>query len=173
MLIPLTAATSEPVTVAEAKAHLRLTHASDDGLIGRQIAAAREYVELTTGRALATATYRLVQSQFDNPVELPLWPVSAVSSVSYVDASNVRIVLAAPSYLFDPDRRTLSAVSAWPYGTSVNIEFATAPALIPEGLKSAILLRVQAEYEANAEDAVKLRDAAHALAWPFRLNLGV
>ncbi|MDQ3039400.1 MAG: head-tail connector protein, partial [Pseudomonadota bacterium] len=120
MLIPLTAATTEPVSLAEAKAHLRLTHASDDVLLGRQITSARQYVELATGRALAAATYRLVQSAFDNPVELPLWPVSAVTAVSYLDEGNVRIVLSAPSYLFDADRRTLAAVASWPYGTSVN-----------------------------------------------------
>lgn len=175
MLIQLAAATSEPVSVAEAKAHLRQTQSSDDVLIGRQITAAREFIERFTGRALAAATYRYTAPDFllGYPVQLPLWPISAVSSVSYLDSEDARIVVDAGDYLFDADRSTIAPGAYWPAPAySVNIAFATAPAFIPEGLKSAILARVQAEYEAQPEEAEKLRAASESLAWPFRMGLG-
>lgn len=173
MLTLLTAATTEPVSLAEAKAHLRTTHDADDGLITRQIVAAREHIELITGVALAAATYRYVADCFRSVDSLPLWPVSEVSSVSYLDSSRTRIVVDPAEYIVDLDRLTIAPVASWPWATSVNIEFSTAPALVPESLKSAILLRVQAEYEADPEEAEKLRDASTALAWPKRRNLGV
>lgn len=57
MLRVTTAATAEPVTLAEAKQHLYVTHNSDDALIGAFITAARETVERQTAYALATASY--------------------------------------------------------------------------------------------------------------------
>lgn len=174
MLIPLTAATTEPVTLAEAKAHLRMIHTADDALITRQIRAAREHVELTTGVALAAATWRMTEYSFQNPFVIPFAPVATVSAVSYMDASGARVVIAPAEYRFDPDRVSVAPVASWPsWATAVNVDFTTAPGLVPEALKSAILLRVQAEYESEPDDADKLRMASHYIAWPFRRNLGV
>lgn len=53
------------------------------------------------------------------------------------------------------------------------ITFQTAPGIVPEALRSAILLRVQAEIDADPEEADVLRNAAHNLAHLYRRNLGV
>ena len=50
---------AEPVTLAEAKDHLRLQHASEDELLAGLIRAAREDVERATGMALIDQTWRL------------------------------------------------------------------------------------------------------------------
>lgn len=54
---------SEPVTLAEAKLFLRVTHDAEDDLIATLIAASKERVEQATGLTLdetASATLRLV-----------------------------------------------------------------------------------------------------------------
>lgn len=170
MLIPVTPATTEPVTLVEAKAHLRMIHDSDDALIGRQITAAREEVERVTGRALAAATYRWLSIVPSKDMSLPLWPVTAVSAASYLDGGGDRV--AVTDYTLDLDRALLTY--QWPIlATAVNVEFDVAPDHIPEALKSSILLLVQAEYEGSPADALLLRERAYAIAWTHRLNLGV
>lgn len=45
---------TEPVTLEDVKAHLRLDHESEDELLNSLIAAAREYLEQQTQLALMT-----------------------------------------------------------------------------------------------------------------------
>lgn len=174
MRITVTPPDTEAVTLTEAKEHLRVIHDADDALIGRLITAAREHVENETGRALVAATYRQRFAMFDRPLWLPLWPVAEVMSVSYVGADGVRMTVDPTAYAVEADWSTVHSVSAWPSpATSVAVEFTTAPGEVPEGLKTAILLRVQADYEATPEDGERLRDAARNVAFPYRVNLGV
>jgi uncharacterized phiE125 gp8 family phage protein len=51
---------AEPVTLAEAKAHLRLADSSEDDLLTGLIRAARQDVERATGMALIDQHWRLV-----------------------------------------------------------------------------------------------------------------
>ena len=51
---------AEPVTLAEAKQHLRVEHDDDDDIIQALIAGSRIHVETQTRRALITQTWRLV-----------------------------------------------------------------------------------------------------------------
>ena len=54
----VTAPTEEPVSLAEAKLHLRVDYTNDDVLIGALITAARQHAENDTRRALVTQTWR-------------------------------------------------------------------------------------------------------------------
>jgi uncharacterized phiE125 gp8 family phage protein len=173
MLITVTAATVEPVTLAQAKAHLRVMQDFDDELIATQISAARERVELNTGRALAAATYRLAVPGSCSTVHLPLFPVATVTEVSYLGTGDVRIVVDPASYYTDSNRSTLTLARS--ISTSaVNVTFTTAPAVIPAALKAAILLIVADLYE-HAEEGAEVGDnpAVERLITPYRLNLGV
>src|SRR4029079_17469588 len=51
----------EPVTLAEAKAYLRVEHDDDDDVIAALIAGARVHVEAQTRRALITQSWRIVR----------------------------------------------------------------------------------------------------------------
>jgi uncharacterized phiE125 gp8 family phage protein len=173
MLITVTAATVEPVTLAEAKAHLRVIDDSDDAMIGGMITSAREVVEASTGRALAAASYRWASERsIEVATRLPLWPISAVTAVSYLDGEVRRAV---DDYTVDLDRSML--VLASPSGTALNVEFDTTPEQIPAALKAAILLLVGDLYE-NAEATfvgtiVAENPTVRRLIWPHRVNLGV
>lgn len=166
MLITVTAATVEPVTVEEAKADLRLTHSADDALIARQIASARSTVESWTGLALAAATYQQTFGDTCGPVELPLLPAT-VGEVTYID-DDARVPFAD----YTADEIVGLVAFDGSQLTSVVVQFTTVPADISEPLKTAILLLVRAEYEAAPDDAEKLRDAALRTAYPYRRNLG-
>ena len=48
---------TEPVTLAEAKLHLRVEHSDEDAYIGGLISAAREYAESFTNRLIAPRVY--------------------------------------------------------------------------------------------------------------------
>ncbi len=63
----VTAPTEEPVSLAEAKLHLRVDYSNDDVLIGALITAARQHAENDTRRALVTQTWRQVLDQFPAP----------------------------------------------------------------------------------------------------------
>ena len=58
--ILLTAPAAEPLSVAEAKAFLRVEHDDDDAMIASLIAAARNHVEALTRCGLITQTWRIV-----------------------------------------------------------------------------------------------------------------
>lgn len=172
MLITVTAATVEPVTLAQAKAHLQVIHDADDDKIEAKIREAREYVELHTGRALADASYRWASIGHYTRLSLPLWPVT-VTEVSYLDANDVRQVLAPASYTFDADRNWIVPEGVY---RSVNVAFDTVAGVVPETLKAAIKLIVADLYEnteAGTERALAENPAVQRLIWLNRLNLGV
>lgn len=57
----------EPLTLAEAKAHLRVDFVEDDTLISALIVAARQRAEVITRRALITQSWQLVLDAFPVP----------------------------------------------------------------------------------------------------------
>ena len=58
------------MTLAEAKAYLRVEHDDDDDVIAALIAGARVHVEAQTRRALITQSWRLIRDA---------WPATAAS----------------------------------------------------------------------------------------------
>lgn len=163
MLITITPATVEPVTMTEAKEHLRVTHDEDDDLIERLITGAREFVEQQTGRALAAASYRYTGTL----KLLPLVPAE-VTSVEALQSDGVTWDADA-DVAYDADRNLLTGTTRCQH----KVEFTTDPGEVPQALKDAILLRVQAGYDGENGSAERYRDAAVTLAWPYRMNLGV
>lgn len=111
----VTAATGEQITLAEAKNHLKLddygSPAShpDDTLIEGLITAAREWAENYTGRAIVPQTFELVMSRFPtkqctgigDEIPLPMAPIVAVSSVTYLDGAGASQTVATSDYTVD------------------------------------------------------------------------
>jgi hypothetical protein len=74
------AADTEPVTLAEAKLHLRADGGDSDTLISALITAAREVVERQTGYALAATSYEWTP-EGDRTEPLPILPGTVTSGL--------------------------------------------------------------------------------------------
>ncbi len=144
----------EPVTLVEAKAHLRVTHADDDDYIGKLIAAARRQVEMRTGLRLMSQVWRVFFDAWpENGVLcLPLSPLISVNELKILDADDVSVTVDPAHYVVDvatsrlalrPGRsvprvsRTLGGVQLL-----VTAGFGASAANVPQELKQAVLLIV-------------------------------
>lgn len=90
---------AEPVTLTEAKAHLRVTGTDDDTILAVYIKAARVRAEMFTRRAFVTQTLRLRLGVFPGErfIELPRPPLASVTSLKYYDSDNVQQTVDAAS----------------------------------------------------------------------------
>lgn len=89
----VTAPTAEPFTLAEAKAHLRVSSTSEDALITRLIKGVREDTENYLCRALLTQTWEVRFNQFPpnwvRSFELPYPKLQSVTHIQYRDGDGV------------------------------------------------------------------------------------
>ena len=148
----------EPVSLAEAKEHLRVGHESEDELIAGLIRTARQEVERATGTALISQSWRLVLDDWpgEDTVLLRRDPVREILSITIFDADGAGSVLAPGHYQLDgfsaPARLFLRKRPA--PGLELNgIEidflagFGEAGTDVPDLLKRAILMLAAHWYE--------------------------
>ncbi len=100
---------AEPVTLAEAKAHLRVDSSDEDALIAAMISAAREAAEHETGRTFVSTPWRLTLDQFPTSIALPMPRVTAVTQIHYVDGDGITQALNPAGYQLIAD----SEYEAW------------------------------------------------------------
>lgn len=82
-----TDATTEPVTLAQMKAHLRFTWNNEDDLIATLITACRRHLEDYAGRAFITQTWTLKLDSFPCVIEVPRPPFIGITSFTYIDTN--------------------------------------------------------------------------------------
>ncbi|WP_020467878.1 head-tail connector protein [Zavarzinella formosa] len=131
---------SDPVTLAEAKAWLRIDTTDEDALLAQLISAATDTAEQHTRRSLITRTLRLTLDQtcndlyrdlgegvYDLPstflygglprvIELPKGPVQSITSVTTFDPDNASAVYSPSNYTLNTDgtRLSLNQDAVWP-----------------------------------------------------------
>lgn len=137
-LVRTTEPASEPVSLSEAKAHLRVGVSDDDSLISGLIVAARNAAETYTRRSLITQGWTLWLDQFPasdldwwdgmregasaitvrRHIMLPRSPLQSVVSVTTYDDADTGTVMAASQYFVDtaavPGRLALRNNAVWP-----------------------------------------------------------
>jgi uncharacterized phiE125 gp8 family phage protein len=90
-----------PVSLAEAKLHMRVDHNDDDALIAGLIGGATQYLDGWTGvlgACLVEQTWRQDFDCFDRNLYLPLGPVIDVSSITWRDTAGVESAVSTAVY---------------------------------------------------------------------------
>ncbi|MDX0597152.1 phage gp6-like head-tail connector protein [Sinorhizobium medicae] len=154
-LVRTVAPAGPAVTLAEAKRHLRVFHDDDDADITSMIAAAEASIEGANGVgiALLSQTWRLSLDHFPYQIIVPLGPVTAVTSVTYRDGSDVE--QSVPGLRYDLDQQPLriwpARDASWPSVAcepgAVKITFECGYQTLPQDLRWALLLLVGHFYE--------------------------
>ena len=96
----------EPVSLAEAKAFLKVDGSAEDGLITTLIGAARLHVEGVTGKALLAQSWRVVLDDWpeNGVVKLPVSPLISVTGIVATDDHGGSHDIALAQFLSEPDR---------------------------------------------------------------------
>ena len=180
-----TVPTEEPVTLGEAKLHLRVDGSDDDDLITALIKAARDQCEAFTRRQFVTATYEYTLDGFSGFIPLPRPPLDDVNSIAYVDSDGDDQTVDSGDYDVVTDTVIGYVQPAygevWPnvrgHTNDITIDYDAgygAASAVPDTLKAAIKLLVGHLYE-NREAVVvgttvsKLPLAVESLLWPYRV----
>jgi len=163
----------EPVTVAEAKKHLRLTLNDDDSLIANAITAARQAVERDTGKSLITQTWRLKMDMWPtNGITLFHGPVQSVTSVTYVNDAGSSTTWNSSEYDVLSDGIPGHIHPAWNYDwpevrgdyKGISVVYVTGygdtGSSVPYELRQAVLLRLEMFYDGENQQLV---DAYHRI----------
>ena len=191
-LIKTTQPSSEPISLPEARLHLRLdafgsppSH-PDDSLVETLISAARESAEQYTGVTISQADYEVKNDITNDQLSLQTYPVTAIASVTYEDGDGTTQTVDPDDYSLDNFQRparliftgnvpnrvmTVKFTAGYTDGQSPN------PYPTPAGVKAAILLMLGNLYE-NRESVSSVQSyerpqSATYLLTPHRINMGL
>jgi len=112
------AASTDILTTAEAKTHLRVTHSAEDTYIGTLIKVATTFAEKYCASAFVDTTYKMTMENWQDvfvsnstpvggfyspytglsQILLPKSPISSVSSITYYDTDNAQQTWASSNY---------------------------------------------------------------------------
>lgn len=155
-----------PVSLLEAKAHLRVDFNDEDTLISLCIDKAVAAIDgpFGIGRCMVTQSWLLSLDCFpEYEICIPLGPVASITSIKYLDSAGVEQTLAPSSYWpslkCEPATVSPAYGATWPIHRampgSVKIEFVagTAAASVPADLRAAVLLLIGHYYDHRAAAA--------------------
>lgn len=177
----------EPVTVAEAKAHLRIDGTAEDILIASLILTSRLHVEAALDLALVNQSWTLMLDKWPRetaPVEIPMSPLQSIDAVRVKNASGTAIAVSSSTYLVDiasrPARLVWNGAPRPDPGIAANgIEidfsagFGATAGSVPAPLRHAVLLLTAHWYEHRdpvevGSDAARIPAVISELIQPFR-----
>ncbi len=159
-LVMRTGPAEEPLSVEEAKAHLRIDGTAEDTLIASLILTSRLHIEAALGLALIAQGWTLVLDQWpkDGTVKIPMRPVLGVGEVRVFDRDGNASVVPASDYQGDvvnTPARIVSNGAGWPApgqkinGIEIDFEagYGAGAADVPAPIKQALLMLVAHWYE--------------------------
>jgi uncharacterized phiE125 gp8 family phage protein len=177
----------EPVSLAKAKAYLRVEHGDDDDTIVALIAGARIHVEAQTCRALITQTWRLSRDSWPASARIAVLPAPLRELAAVQIYKSDGATQAIDPDVFAIDKASAPAVLAFERGAlpapgrivggielDVEVGYGDAPSNVPEPLRHAIRVLVAHWYEnrgliAAGQSVAVLPDGVNALIKPYRV----
>lgn len=181
----VTAAASEPITLAEAKNFLRVDTSDDDDLINVLITAARQLCEEYTRRILVTSTIDEYFDQFpknkwnglSNVIYLSRGPVASVTSVKYVDEIGSEETIGAANYVVDTisEPARIESTAGWFAAAGVVnqviVRYVVGSGVsdIPKPLIQGMLLVISDLYDQRGDRVKRLPTASEYLWNPYRI----
>ncbi len=160
-----TAATTEPVTLVEAKLHLRVDISTDDDLITSLIKVARDWCENYQNRAYISQTITAKFDRFPTIIRLPRSPLISVTSIAYIDSAGDSQTIDSSVYEVDttsePGLVTLAFNQLWPSTRRIHhaitvvykAGFGADATAVPDRIKAAMKLVIGHLYEHREEDS--------------------
>ncbi|WP_430229916.1 head-tail connector protein [Nitrosomonas communis] len=183
----ITGPASEPLTLPEAKAHLRVTSNAEDALITDQITVVREQCEgVLRRRKLISQSWQLTLDDFDDRITIPMVGVTSITSIKYDDPNGIEQTIASSDYVLknnsddDPPKIVESNGYTWPdvHDSIDNVRivfvcgYANAAA-VPAALKKWMLLQIGHWYNnresVNIGNIVTRLDYVDSLLDPYRV----
>ncbi len=152
---------AEPVSVADAKAHMRIDSTAEDTLIASLIVTSRLHIEAALGLALLTQAWSYFVDAWPRSREivLPLKPVQSITTVRVWAQDGTSQILSADAYTLDgdgkPPRLVLSRSAAPPApgrsASGIEIAFSAgygdAGTDVPAPIRQALVLLVAHWFE--------------------------
>jgi uncharacterized phiE125 gp8 family phage protein len=119
----ITAPILEPLTLTQAKEHLRVDYTDDDTYITALITVARRYCENYQNRAYITQTWEVTFDSFpQTPFDVPKPPLQSITSIKYYDTTDTENTYSSSNYYVDTysqrGRVSLNHSITWP-GTTL------------------------------------------------------
>ncbi len=135
----------EPVSLSEAKAHMRVDMADEDTLIGTLIVAARVAAETEIRRVMISQSWRaFIEIWPAEGIGLPVQPALSVEAVRAIDGDGVATVLDSADYTFDVADGTVDLVNPIAGTAHYEVDFTAGYGAtgtdVPEPLRQAILM---------------------------------
>lgn len=193
----ITPTTAEPVTLQEAKSHLRIDFTDDDSYILGLISAARGYAEGIQKRSIGVQTLELNLDEFpvtssrtygyfygygmgkagiygSGAIQLHSGPVQSVVSVKYTQSDGSAVTMVEGTDYLLNSRDQVVPVSTWPVvnlisADAIKIQYTAGYNICPPATKQAILLMVGHFYE-NREAVVVTSSRSGASELPLAVQ---
>ena len=173
----------EPISLAEAKLHLRVDGNEEDALLTALITAARLRVENYVKRAFISQTWEMILDEAKAEIEIPLPPLHAVTRIRVIAEDGTETTVDAGTYIVDrgegqPGRVRLKSGYSWPthrnfasFIITFEAGYGDAAENVPGPIREAIKHLIAQAYENRGDTKAEeeMPAIAATLLWPYRI----
>jgi uncharacterized phiE125 gp8 family phage protein len=177
----VTAPTTEPLTLSDAKLYMHIDHTDEDSMIQSFITASRDYIETFTRRTLPITEWELILDSFPEKIVVPKPPLQSVTSITYKNKDGSTTTMSETDYIVDDESEPGKIIPAdsWPdvelYPVNaVRVRYSAGYDNVPEVFNQAIKLLVSHMYEnreivrEGGQNAVQIPFTVDAMIYPHR-----